>query len=623
MNLRTQRVQSRYAMLEASLLGAIMCCIACQGELNQPSATSGAGRATGTAPSSSVPVATSSGSGDGWESTPETNPNAIPSPGAIPSAGEATDPNLSAGPVTAPSTGVAPEPSGAEFQPFQPAPGMLRRLTRTQFRNAMRDEFDAAVDVHELDADSWNGDFAVIGASTVVTSERGVEQYQASIERAVTAVFADPARQVEFTGCALDVTVDDPCVRDFIEAVGRRAWRRPLEIAEVERLLTLAQNAAAELDSTAEGLRWATVSLFTSPNFLYRVELGEPGLDGSQRLTAFELASRLAFLLWNRPPDDALLEQAASGLLGSPEGIRAAASAMLDAPAGREAAGAFAEEYMRLDRIGTQAKDPSAFPEYGPALQAAMVRDMRAAWEALVLDQGSSTMELFTTPKVVVNAELAELYGIDASGLDSDTFEEAELPADSPRVGLLGKAGFLSQFANQKEGSPTLRGKFIRQALMCTPIPPPPGDADIVLDEPPEGMPLTKRERLELHRTSPACAGCHSLMDPLGLPFETFDAVGRFRTTDLGLPIDPSGEFDGQHVADSREFGAAMAASDAVMRCLVSKYYAYAMGHEVRAADLGVVDALASSFRDSGFDWRALTLDLVTHEAFSSVSSQP
>jgi hypothetical protein len=510
-----------------------------------------------------------------------------------------------------------------EPPPFQPAAGTLRRLTRTQFRNAVRDIFGVEVNLNELDADNWNGNFAVIGASSVVTAERGVEQYHSAIENAVGAVFADAARRAAFIGCTPSGTAGDACVRGFIETLGRRAWRRPLEVAEVDRLLALAENAAAELGSAVEGVRWTTVALFTSPNFLYRPELGTPGAAGALRFTGYEMASRLAFLVWNSLPDPTLLDQAANGMLATADGIRAAAERLLDAPAGRQAVGAFAEEYMRLDRIGTQAKDSTLYPEYGSALQAAMVRDMRDVWEVVAFDEGASALELFTTTKVVANADLARLYGLDATGLDSSTFKTLSLPADGARVGILSKAGFLSQFANQKEGSPTLRGRWVREALMCTPVQPPPGNIDVVLEEPPEDQPLTKRDRLELHRTDPTCAGCHSLMDPLGLPFESFDAIGRYRTSDHGLTIDPSGEFDGQPVADARALGFTAGSSEAVADCLVRKYYSYAVGHEERDVDGSVLNTLSSSFKASGFKLRELLLEIVTHEAFSSVAPQP
>jgi hypothetical protein len=500
---------------------------------------------------------------------------------------------------------------------------MLRRLTRTQFRNALRDVFGVEADISQLEADSWNGNFAVVGAATTTSSERGVEQYHAAVEKAVDAVFGDAAKSSQFIGCAPTGLLDDACIRGFIQALGRRAWRRPLDAAEVERLVVVATTASTELASSVEGARWATVALFTSPNFLYRPELGAASTGGSLRFTGYELASRLAFLIWNGPPDVALLDVAESGMLATADGIRLAAERLLDAPAGRQAIGAFAEEYMRLDRIAAQAKEPTQFAEYGPALQAAMARDMRDTWELLAFDDRASVLDLFSTTKVVVNRELAELYGLDAAGLDSSTYRTLSLPADGPRIGILGKAGFLSQLANQKEGSPTLRGKFMREALLCTPVHPPPGDVDVVLDDPLPGQPQTKRQRLEMHRTNEACAGCHSLMDPLGLPLETFDAIGRYRTTDHGLPIVTSGDFDGKPVADARELGLAAAGSASVAQCILRKYYAYAVGHTPRDVDGSVLNALAVSFETSGYKLRELVLDLVTHEAFSSVAPQP
>lgn len=513
--------------------------------------------------------------------------------------------------------------STSEPPPFEPAPGMLRRLTRAQFRNAVREIFGVEVDERELDPDSYNGEFATVGAATIVSSPRAVEQYHAAIERAVDAVFSDAERRAAFVGCTPTDAAGDACVRGFIERLGLRAWRRPLDAAELERLSAVATNASRVLGDVFEGPRWATVGLFTSPNFLYRAELGVPDASGTWRYTGYELAARLSFLLWNNLPDQTLLDEAASGKLNTPEGLRAAAERMLDAPTGRRAIGSFAEEFMRLDRVLGQAKDTGLYPEYGPSLQAAMVRDMRETWEAIAFDDEVSALELFSTRKVVVNSELASLYGLDPAGLGPNTFEVRELPASGQRQGILSKAAFLSQFANQKEGSPTLRGKFIRAALLCTPVSPPPGDVSFELEDAPTDRPLTKRERLELHRSKPACAGCHSLMDPLGLPFENFDAIGRYRTMDNGLPVDASGEFEGQPVANASEFGLAIGASREVAECLVRQYYTYAVGHVERDVDRSVVDALFSAFESSGFKLRDLVLDVVTSEAFSVTAPQP
>ena len=267
-------------------------------------------------------------------------------------------------------------------------------------------------------------------------------------------------------------------------------------------MASVAALASTTLSSPIEGAHWATVALFASPNFLYRPELGANGSDGVRRLTDYEMASRLSFLLWNTVPDAALLDAAASGALATTQGIRAQVERMVGTLNGRQAIGEFAEEYMRLDRIGTQAKDAALFPEYDSALQTAMVRDMRGTWEAVAFDDQESALSLFSTRKVVANAPLAKLYGLDAAGLDAKTFKVLTLPEDSPRLGILSKAGFLSQFANQKEGSPTLRGKFMRGALMCVIIPPPPADVSPTLEDLPVDTLMTKRQRLEQHRTN-------------------------------------------------------------------------------------------------------------------------
>jgi hypothetical protein len=506
--------------------------------------------------------------------------------------------------------------------PFQPPSGMLRRLTRSQFRNAVRDIFGVEVDVTKLDSDI--GQFPAIGAAAVETSPRGVEQYQAAIEEAVTAVWSDDAKRAQFIGCTPGNSAADACTRTFVETMGRRAWRRPLEAEEIDQLTGVASTATTELGSGLEGVRWATVAMFISPSFLYRPELGADA-GGKLRFTGYEAAGRLAFLIWNSLPDKQLLDDASSGALSTPDGLRAAVNRLLDSTngSGREAIGEFAQQYMELDRVLAQPKDAGLYPAYNPALQAAMVRDMRATWEGVAFDDKVSALTLFSTTKATVNAELAQLYGLDATGLTSTTFKTVSLPADSPRVGILSKAGFLSQFANQKEGSPTLRGKFIREWMMCKEVPPPPEGVALVLPDVDPNNPTTKRQRLDAHRQAPACAACHSLMDPMGLPLENFDAIGRYRTAEAGLPIDPSGDVGGVPVANARAMGEVMAQNKSMAACMVRRFHAYAMGHDERDVDGTVVNDLISAFEASGYQLRDLVVATVTHDAFSAVAPQP
>lgn len=517
------------------------------------------------------------------------------------------------------ATGGALNP--ADLPPYRPYAGLLRRLTRAQFKNALHDLLDVEIDETKLEADSFDGDFSTVGASKVVTSDHGAETYQDAAESAAQAAFEDPARRAQLVGCS-PTGLDDPCVEAFVQRLGERAWRRPLTQTELTGLKTLGAFVAEELESTQEALKWVTVAILGSPNFVYRPELGS-GTGATQRtLEPFEVAARLAFLLWNTLPDDDLLEDARAGRLSTPTGIRAVAERLLSDERGREAVGGFAEDYMRLDRILQQAKDSGLFPEYGPALQRGMIKDMRATWESAIFDDKASALELFSTNKVVANAPLARLYGLDATGLTDDTFKTFLLPPTGPRIGILSKMAFLSQFANQKEGSPTLRGKFVREAIMCTHVEPPPGGVALEVPESTPDKPMTKRQRLDAHREHPVCADCHALMDPLGLPFENFDAIGRYRTLDSGLPVDASGEFDGIPVQNATELGKVMSTSDSVAACLVRKYYTYATAHAPRDVDEIKILGLTNSFKASGYQLPSLILELVSDEAFTQVAPQ-
>lgn len=506
---------------------------------------------------------------------------------------------------------------------YQPAVGMLRRLTQTQFRNSIRDLLGVQPDISDLQEDDWTGGFAAIGASILSSSEDGVVAFQEQIEAAVNTVISDNTKRQALLGCTPSGMANDTCIKGFAQAFGLRAWRRPLVTAEVDRIVALATKAATDLGSANEGARWATIAILNSPNFLYRSELGAADPKGGLRFTGYEMAGRLAYLIWNSGPDKALLDQAASGALATTDGVRTAATTLLNSTNGREAVGSFAEEYMQLYKVLRQAKDPGLFPEYTPTLQTALVRDVRETWTSVAFDDTSANaLSVFTTTKAVVNSELAKLYGLDTAGLTATTFQTKTLPADGPRIGVLSKAGFLSQWANQQEGSPTLRGKFMREALMCLVVPPPPPGVSTVLPPAPAGQHQTKRQKLEIHRLDDACAGCHALMDPLGLPFENFDAIGRYRTTDDTLPVDPSGEFNGKRVANARELGQVMSTDPLMAQCFVRKYYSYAMGYELRPADYSVINSLYASFQASGFKFRQLILDVVANDAFSSVAAQ-
>lgn len=252
-------------------------------------------------------------------------------------------------------------------------------------------------------------------------------------------------------------------------------------------------------------MSWSIRSLEPGPE---APEEFAPGPGSLKRLTDAEFRNSLRDVL-----GEVTLGDLEPDSLATVEGVRAQAERLLGSVRGRESVGNFATELFRLAIVRGRAKDPERFPSYTLTLQEAMAREVPAMFQSVVFDERAAALDLFTTRRTFVNRELAALYGLDASGLGDESWVPVELPPDGLRAGLLGTAAFLSIYANQKEGSPTLRGKFIRELLLCQPIPDPPPDVSTVIEDPPPGVILTKRERLAAHRSQPVCASCHSAMD--------------------------------------------------------------------------------------------------------------
>jgi hypothetical protein len=280
----------------------------------------------------------------------------------------------------------------------------------------------------------------------------------------------------------------------------------------------------------------------------------------------------------------------------------------------------FATELFRLAVVAARAKDPS-FTAYTPALQQAMIREVPSMFEDLVFEQGAPATDLFTTHTTYVNSDLAKLYGLDATGLTTDSWVKVTLPQNGLRAGYLGTAAFLSEFANQKEGSPTQRGKYIRTVLLCGVIPDPPPNVSTNLSDPPSGVHQTKRQKLEVHRQQGgSCSGCHALMDPLGLPLENFDAIGAYRDTDGGLPIDVTGSLDGVDFNGPIEMGQLLSKSDQAASCLVRNFYRFATGVLEAKEQEPAIAQLATKFQSEGRDLQKLMLDMVTSDGFRLVA---
>ncbi|MEX1023857.1 MAG: DUF1592 domain-containing protein [Planctomycetota bacterium] len=368
-------------------------------------------------------------------------------------------------------------------------------------------------------------------------------------------------------------------VRDFAS----RLWRRPVGDADVDALLALTEpSTPVELR-----VRAALVAALASPRFVFL------GLEADE-FPEHALAERLAAFLWKSPPDDELLELAASGRLSEPEVLRAQVARLLDAAQSSAFAADFASQWLQLRALDDAMPDARRFPGYDAELGRSMVRESELFFEA-VLREHRPIRTLLEADFSFLDARLAEHYGV--PGAFAADFRRTRLTPER-RAGVLGHASVLTVTSNPTRTSPVLRGKWILEALLDEPPPPPPPDAANLAAIAAGDAPQTLRARLEAHRDHPDCAACHAAMDPLGFALEEFDAVGAWRTSDGGLPIDavgvlPSGElFDG-----ARELASTLVDGDRFRAALTRRLAVYALGRSLVPEDDLWLEPLGSDMR--------------------------
>lgn len=487
----------------------------------------------------------------------------------------------------------APE---APFEPdLQCEPGLptvgaapLRRLTRAQYDHTVRDLLGVTGSYGALlDADEHVGPFASNGVTPV--SLATVDQYMRAAEAA-----AGDADLAALSPCNLLAERAGACARRYIEEMLPRVLRRPPTDERVERLFAL-YDAFADRGHF-EALRVVTTAMLQAPEFLYHVEDGVPGGEGAARLDGFTIASRLSFFLWNGGPDDALLDAAAQGRLDTADGIRDVALDMLADPRAARGIGRLHQEWLGVDELGSVSKDPVLFPDYDEAIAAAMIEDVGAFANEVVRHGDGSLTTLLTARHHV---------------------------GDEPeRSGILTLPGVLAAHAHHQRASLTLRGKLVREDLLCQQLPDPPPDVDLSLPDVTEG---TTREVVSAHLAQEGCAPCHSLIDPIGFAFESYDAVGAWRATENGSPIDTTAELTASDVdgiyADAEELTAALAESGEVRWCVARQWFRFAHGRTEQPADTCSLEAAWSAMQQPD-NLRELVVAIVTSDAFRHRSTR-
>lgn len=508
-------------------------------------------------------------------------------------------------------------------------PGYVRtrRLTRLEYRNAVRDLLGVQLQQDELPpADASGGEgFDNVG-DVLFTSPGHLASWMSSTGAAVRrALQQDTLRQlaaagpmtIDFDASSTELDKDPPVaerVRPLLDAVARRAWRRRPTAEELVPLLNLYTTAADSAPSAREALELPLQAILLSPHFLFVVE-PEPA-DGVEvtRLSSFELAMRLSLLLWSSIPDEALLRSAESERLLEPAELRAQLNRMLADPRSRALGEAFGVQWLGLDESAERRPDPELFPEYTATL-AIDFREEAIRTIAGVFQDNRPLTELLAADSVWVNKRLARFYGLPE--LPEDGWFRVSA-ADSQRGGAVTLAAVLTSASYARRTSPVLRGKWLLQNLLGTAVePPPPGippleNADV------GGQPATMRARLEAHRRDPDCAACHEVMDPLGFSLEHFDAIGRWRTLDNGLPVDARGILpDGTSVdgpAGLRQ--ALLSRQDEFLRHFTRRLLGYALGRALTSLDDCVVERCLERLREEQGSARGLLEEIILSYAF-------
>ncbi|GIW89440.1 MAG: filamin [Isosphaeraceae bacterium] len=401
--------------------------------------------------------------------------------------------------------------------------------------------------------------------------------------------------------------------RAIIERFASRAWRRPAPAEELERVLELYGEANRQGESFERSIQVALTMVLISPRFLYLIE--PAGEAGDRPLDDYELASRLAYFLWAGPPDEPLLEEAGRGTLRAH--LRSQVERMLaDARSDRFVAN-FAGQWLQLRRLAVVDPDPALFPGVDAALRDAMRQETEATL-AYVLRENRSILELLDADYTFVNERLAAHYGL--AGVEGPEFRKVRLP-DRRRGGVLTQASVLTLTSNPNRTSPVKRGQYVLQQILGTPPPPPPPDVPELPDDAQAAEQASLRERLEIHRSNPACASCHRQMDPIGFSLENYDAVGRWRETDGAFPIDPSGELaGGLAFADAAELKGLLVsqASKKFARAFVRNLMTYALGRGLEADDLPTVESIRDRLAADGYRIQTAIWAIVESPAFQN-----
>ncbi len=432
-----------------------------------------------------------------------------------------------------------------------------------------------------------------------------------------TGVSETPSRRRIFSCRPTSSGEERACAEEILTRLGTRAYRRPLTGDNLDDLMSFFEMGSEEGGFEA-GVAMALEAILASPHFVFRFEepTGRPSPGQDYRISDEDLASRVSFFLWGTPPDEELIDVAGRGELSDPMQLEEQVERMLADPRSEALGARFAGQWLRLQDLEKIHPDVRLYPDFDQQLKDAMARETELFFNSLV-SEDRSVFDLFTADYTFVNERLARHYGMPA--VTGGAFRRVEL-ADGGRRGLLGHASVLTLTSHAGRTSPVLRGKWVMEVLLGTPPPPPPpGVPDLEQTEGSTGgRMLTTRERMEMHRSNPACSSCHKFMDPIGLALDNFDVTGKWRIRENGMPLDTQGElYDGTPITSPEDLRQALLARPIpLVRTFTENLMAYALGRRVEYYDKPTVRAIARSAADNDYRISSFILGIVKSPAF-------
>jgi hypothetical protein len=436
---------------------------------------------------------------------------------------------------------------------------------------------------------------------------------------------SDTASRQKIFNCRPTVAAEErPCARTILSRMASEAFRRETTPADIDNLMSF-YDQGTKKGGFENGIRIALEAMLASPYFVLRLERQPADVQPGQtyRISDLELASRLSFFLWGTPPDQELQKVAGQGLLSDPHELLRQAQRLLADPRAEALGTRFAAQWFRLQDLYKVHPDTNFYPNFDQNLADAMRRETELFFYDLVRHD-RSLLELFSADYTFVNERLARHYGIpDVAGTQ---FRRVKYP-DEKRRGLLGQGSVLVLTSLANRTSPVLRGKWVMEVLLGTPPPPPPPNVpDLDQTEgTKDGRLLTTRERMEIHRSNPACTSCHRFMDPIGLALDNFDVTAKWRVRENGTPLDTSGEFyDGTRVSNPADLAAALQKRPIpLLRTFTENLFAYAVGRRAEYYDQPAIRTIVGEAEKNEYRMSSFILGVVQSQAFQMKRVEP